>query len=68
MCRPGPGWLRRGYRKRMTAAEAAIREDAEEWARYQTLGKELWAWNAVQSGVALIAVAALVAAVAGLAD
>jgi hypothetical protein len=26
----------------MTAAEAAIREDAEEWARYQTVGKELW--------------------------
>jgi hypothetical protein len=42
-------------------AEAQIKQDPAGWRRYQNLRQELWAWNAVESGVAAGFAAALVA-------
>jgi hypothetical protein len=40
-------------------AEAAVRVDPERWARYQTLARELRAWNMLESSVAAAFGAAL---------
>jgi hypothetical protein len=46
--------------------EAQIRVDPERWRRYEELRRELRAWNALESSVALAAVASIWAFVASL--
>ena len=63
--RPGFRWLARPARRHQRQEmEAKLREDAAEWARYDRLRRELWAWNAVESGVAM-AFAGALSALAG---
>jgi hypothetical protein len=67
--RPGPKWLhRRSVRRARKQAEAQIKQDPAGWRRYENLRQELWAWNAVESGVAAgfaAALAALYAVIVG---
>jgi hypothetical protein len=49
-------WLATKRRRRRVAEiEAELRQDADRWKRYQRLKKELRAWNALESSVALAA-------------
>jgi len=51
---PAPRWLARpSHRRARTQVEAALKTDAVEWTRYETLRQELFAWNALESAVAL---------------
>lgn len=60
--RPGPRWIRsRRVRTARRQAELAIEADAKEWARYQMLSREFFAWNDLESAVAMAFIASLVA-------
>jgi hypothetical protein len=62
-------WFTRPSRKRLrTGAEAKLRNDPARWQHYRRLCQELFAWNAIESSVALAAVASVVALVAQLLD
>jgi hypothetical protein len=44
---------RRSVRLRQAAAENAIHSDPDRWQQYQRLCRELWAWNMMESAVAM---------------
>lgn len=55
-------WLVKPSRRRTrTRLEAELRRDLQAWPRYEVLCRELFAWNALESGAAM----ALAASVAG---
>ncbi|MGH3117927.1 MAG: hypothetical protein ACRDWY_07365 [Actinomycetes bacterium] len=54
-------WLKSAKRRR--AAEVEFRDDPIAWRRYQRLITELFAWNALESSVAIATPAALIALV-----
>lgn len=60
---PGRRWLlHRGHQRLQNVFEMHLRErEPAEWTRYLTLTRELWAWNALESGVALLSGAAVAA-------
>lgn len=67
--RPGPRWLaRKGTRQRRAAAEARVREEPERFQKYERLRQELWAWNALESAVAMAFAGSLTAVVGVLLD
>jgi hypothetical protein len=67
--RPGPRWLtRKAYREQREAAEAQVRSDPERRKRYEKLRQELWAWNALESAVAIAFSGSLLAVVGALFD
>jgi hypothetical protein len=66
---PGPRWLAAPtYRRRREAVEVRLREDPERAKRYDRLRTELFAWNAIETSVALAAAASLVSIVAAIVD
>jgi hypothetical protein len=52
---------RRSRRRQRAEIEAELRRDSERWLHYEALRRELRAWNALESSVALAAVASVVA-------
>jgi len=64
--RPPPTWLnsRPSRRRRRASVEEQLRRDPERAKRYDRLCAELFAWNALESSVALASVASVIAAVA----
>lgn len=48
-----------GRRHRLGTAESRVRENPALWTRYGRLRRELSAWNALESSVALAAVASI---------
>ena len=55
-------WLvKPGHRRARAGLEVRLRADPGAWQRYEVLRRELFAWNALESGVAM----ALAASVAG---
>lgn len=64
--RPGQlRWLKSAKRRR--AAEVEFRDDPIAWRRYERLMTELFAWNALETSVAIATLASLVALVSTLA-
>lgn len=60
--RPSKWLVKPSTRRSRAHVEAVLKSDADKWARYQALVAELWAWNALETSVAL----ALIASVVGL--
>jgi len=48
-------------RRERAQIEAQLREDSERWSKYEVLRRELSAWNALESSVALAAGASILA-------
>jgi hypothetical protein len=48
-----PGLTRKRTKRQQEAIEAEFRDDAERWAKYQSLRGELAAWNWLESAVAM---------------
>jgi hypothetical protein len=51
----------RQRRKKRGGVERKIQANAEDWLRYQSICNELFAWNALETSVAIAAVASVVA-------
>jgi|AntAceMinimDraft_13_1070369.scaffolds.fasta_scaffold70874_1 hypothetical protein len=57
-------WLTKpSIRKTRRALELQLKRDSQQWARYKNLCAELFAWNALESGVAMALSASLLALV-----
>jgi hypothetical protein len=66
---PGPRWLSRPSRRRRgESVEARLRQDPERARRYDRLRTELFAWNALETSVALASAASFVAIIATFVD
>jgi hypothetical protein len=64
---PGPRWIRRkSYREKRRAVEDSIARDSAEWARYRRLSNEFYAWNNLETSVAIAFPAALLTALIAL--
>jgi hypothetical protein len=62
-------WLSRpSHRRRRAAAEENVRQDPERAKRYDRLCTELFAWNALETSVALAFTASIIAAIGSFAD
>lgn len=59
---------RPSHRRRREAAEEKVRQDPDRAGRYNRLEAELFAWNALETSVALAFVASVIAAIAALID
>jgi hypothetical protein len=65
--RPGPRLVAPpSLRRRRVQIEAMLRSDPKRWSKYQTSLRELSAWNALESSVAIAAGASVLALVAAL--
>jgi hypothetical protein len=63
---PAPWLAGKRRRKRVAEIEAELRHDADRWKRYRRLKRDLRAWNALESSVALAAAASLGALIAAI--
>ena len=63
---PGRWLTRRSRRRQRDAAEGELRSDPARWRHYRRLQDDLFAWNALESSVAVAAAGALLALVASL--
>jgi hypothetical protein len=63
--RPGPRWLYgKARRRELAVIEAELKNDPARAERYARLRTELYAWNALESSVALGACGAVLAVIA----
>jgi hypothetical protein len=57
--RPYSRLVPRRLQRQRAEIEAELLKDSERWSRYEELERELWAWNMLESSVALAAVASI---------